>query len=29
MLAAQSNIEAMPLATNDPAIKLFGVQTVW
>jgi PIN domain nuclease of toxin-antitoxin system len=29
MLAAQSAIEGMPLATNDPAIKLFGVQTVW
>jgi PIN domain nuclease of toxin-antitoxin system len=29
MLAAQSEIEGLPLATNDPKIELFGVQTVW
>jgi PIN domain nuclease of toxin-antitoxin system len=29
MLAAQSAIEELPLATNDPKLKLFGVVTVW
>jgi PIN domain nuclease of toxin-antitoxin system len=29
MLAAQSRIERLPLATNDPRISLFGVRTVW
>jgi PIN domain nuclease of toxin-antitoxin system len=29
MLAAQSALEQMPLATNDPKIEAFGVKTVW
>ena len=29
MLAAQSEIEGMPLATNDRAIRSFGVKVVW
>jgi PIN domain nuclease of toxin-antitoxin system len=29
MLAAQSEIEAMPLATNDARIAVFGVKTLW
>ena len=29
MLAAQSDREQIPLATDDPKIELFGVQTVW
>ena len=29
LLAAQSEIENMPLATNDPKIKTFGVRTIW
>jgi PIN domain nuclease of toxin-antitoxin system len=29
MLAAQSRIEDLPLATNDPKLRLFGIQTVW
>ena len=29
MLAAQSESERVPLATNDPKIRLFGVETVW
>jgi hypothetical protein len=29
MLAAQSDIERVPLATNDPAIGAFGIATVW
>lgn len=29
MLAAQSAIEELPLVTNDPKLKLFGVVTVW
>jgi PIN domain nuclease of toxin-antitoxin system len=29
MLAAQSDIERVPLATNDPAIRVFGIDTVW
>lgn len=29
MLAAQSEREHLPIATNDPNIALFGVTTVW
>lgn len=29
MLAAQSELERMPLATNDRQIEVFGVKTVW
>jgi PIN domain nuclease of toxin-antitoxin system len=29
MLAAQSAIEGMPLASNDPKLDLFEVQTIW
>lgn len=29
MLAAQSEAENLPIATHDPQIKLFGVETVW
>jgi PIN domain nuclease of toxin-antitoxin system len=29
MLAAQSDIEGLPIATNDSNIKLFGVATIW
>ena len=29
MLAAQSEIERIPLATDDPKIRLFGIQTIW
>jgi PIN domain nuclease of toxin-antitoxin system len=29
MLAAQSDLEGIPLATNDPTIRVFGVRTVW
>lgn len=29
MLAAQSEREQMPIATNDPKIRVFGVETVW
>jgi PIN domain nuclease of toxin-antitoxin system len=29
LIAAQSEIENMPLATNDPKIKTFGVRTIW
>jgi PIN domain nuclease of toxin-antitoxin system len=29
MLAAQSLIEDIPLVTRDPAIKQFGVRTIW
>jgi PIN domain nuclease of toxin-antitoxin system len=29
MLAAQSHLERIPLATNDPRIRQFGVTTVW
>jgi hypothetical protein len=29
MLAAQSHIENLPLATDDAAIKVFGVRTIW
>lgn len=29
MLAAQSDKERIPVATNDPKIELFGVETIW
>ena len=29
LLAAQSDLENIPLATNDPRIKTFGVRTIW
>jgi PIN domain nuclease of toxin-antitoxin system len=29
MLAAQSRLESLPLATNDPKIELFEIVTVW
>jgi PIN domain nuclease of toxin-antitoxin system len=29
MLAAQGQIEAVPVATNDPKIAEFGVKTLW
>jgi PIN domain nuclease of toxin-antitoxin system len=29
MLAAQGDKERLPLATNDPKIELFGVETIW
>jgi PIN domain nuclease of toxin-antitoxin system len=29
MLAAQSELEQMPLVTRDPAFRLFGTRTVW
>ncbi len=29
MLAAQSDIERIPLATNDRKIALFGIETIW
>lgn len=29
MLAAQSEAEKMPIATNDPKIEVFGVETIW
>jgi PIN domain nuclease of toxin-antitoxin system len=29
MLAAQSEIERLPLATNDKALVPFGIQTIW
>jgi len=29
MLAAQSAEEQIPLATDDPKIEIFGVQTIW
>ena len=29
MLAAQSEIERMPVATRDPKIAVFGIETVW
>ena len=29
MLAAQSEIERLPLVTRDPAFALFGVDTLW
>lgn len=29
MLAAQSELESLPLLTCDPALALFGVKTLW
>jgi PIN domain nuclease of toxin-antitoxin system len=29
LLAAQSDLESIPLATNDPKIKTFGIRTIW
>lgn len=29
MLAAQSATENMPIATNDPKLKLFDIETIW
>lgn len=29
MLAAQSELERMTLATRDPAFALFGIETIW
>jgi PIN domain nuclease of toxin-antitoxin system len=29
MLAAQSHIERVPLVTNDPAVRAFGIETLW
>jgi len=29
MLAAQSELEQMPLVTRDPAFTLFGTRTLW
>lgn len=29
MLAAQSEIERIPVATDDSKIKMFGVETIW
>ncbi len=29
MLAAQSVLERLPLATNDAKLRLFGVETIW
>jgi len=29
MLAAQSELESVPLITCDPALTLFGIRTVW
>ena len=29
ILAAQSQIEAMPLITADPAFKAFGMKVIW
>ena len=29
LLAAQSLIEDMPIVTNDPAFRAFGVETLW
>lgn len=29
MLAAQSDIERLPLATNDPHVRDFGIETIW
>ncbi len=29
LLAAQSDLEHIPLATNDPKIKTFGIRTIW
>ena len=29
MLAAQGQIEELPIATNDPKVARFGVKTLW
>jgi PIN domain nuclease of toxin-antitoxin system len=29
MLAAQSDKEGIPIATSDPKIRLFGIETIW
>lgn len=29
MLAAQSHIEHLPIATNDPQVAAFGIEVVW
>ncbi len=29
LLAAQSDLEDIPFATNDPKIKTFGIRTIW
>ena len=29
MIAAQSESEKIPIATNDPQIEIFGVETIW
>jgi PIN domain nuclease of toxin-antitoxin system len=29
MLAAQSEAEDMPIATNDPRLRAFGIEVVW
>ncbi len=29
LLAAQSALEDIPVATNDPKIKTFGIRTIW
>lgn len=29
MLAAQSATEGLPIATNDPKLKLFDIETIW
>jgi hypothetical protein len=29
MLAAQSHVERVPLVTNDEAIEVFGIETLW
>lgn len=29
LLAAQSDLENIPLATNDPKFKTFGIRTIW
>ena len=29
LLAAQSDLENIPLVTNDPKIKTFGIRTIW
>jgi PIN domain nuclease of toxin-antitoxin system len=29
LLAAQSAIEGLPLVTNDPQMKRFGIETIW
>lgn len=29
MFAAQSEAEKMPIATNDPKLKVFGIEAIW